>query len=385
MTYDALIVGGGPAGLVAARTIARRGFSVVVCEEHERVGQPVHCTGVLGAEVFDEFELSRSSVLNALTTVHFFSPAGLSISHSPATIEALVIDRAAFDADLARQAREAGAELRASTRVTSIAVDESGVRALAGDADIRARLVLLACGANYSFQRRLGLGLPQTHLQSAQREFPARRLRDVELYFGSSVAPSGFGWAVPVARPSGPHVRVGVMAARDPAAFFESLVARLGDSWGIEASSEPPRQKILPLGPIERTYDDRLLVLGDAAGLVKPTTGGGIYYSLMSGSVGGDVAATALRTNRVHAAQLADYESRWRRRIASELDAQAALRHVAESLTDADIDALFNLAATDGIMPIVRKTARFNHHRHLVRALFRHPPARKVLFRSLMQ
>ena len=53
MLYDALIVGGGPAGLFAARELARRGFSVVLFEEHERVGDPVHCTGVLGTESFD--------------------------------------------------------------------------------------------------------------------------------------------------------------------------------------------------------------------------------------------------------------------------------------------------------------------------------------------
>jgi flavin-dependent dehydrogenase len=255
---------------------------------------------------------------------------------------------------------------------------------MAGDAALRARAVLLACGANYAFQRRLGLGLPQLHLQTAQRELAATAARDVELYFGASVAPSGFAWAVPIARPDGPRVRIGVMAAQDPVLWYERVVERLRADWGVELSSEPPRQKLLPLGPIERTFDDRLLVLGDAAGLVKPTTGGGIYYGLMSGSLAAEVTADALRKNRLDASSLSEYQTRWRRRINAELEAQIALRQIAERLDDADIDALFALAATDGIMPLVRKTARFNHHRHFVRALFRHPPARKVLFRSLM-
>jgi flavin-dependent dehydrogenase len=163
------------------------------------------------------------------------------------------------------------------------------------------------------------------------------------------------------------------------------MLDRIRVSWGIETPADSPRQKMLPLGRIERTFDDRLLVVGDAAGLVKPTTGGGIYYSLMSGSLAAEVAAAALRKNRLEACELSEYETRWRGRIAAELEAQAALRQVAERLSDSDIDALFNLAANHGIMPLVRKTARFNHHRHLVRALFKHPPARKVLFRSLMQ
>jgi flavin-dependent dehydrogenase len=140
---------------------------------------------------------------------------------------------------------------------------------------------------------------------------------------------------------------------------------------------------MLPLGPIERTFDDRLLVVGDAAGLVKPTTGGGIYYSLISAAIAAEVAADGLRSNRLDAAELSDYETRWRGRIGAELDAQAELRRVSERLSDAEIDALFDLARTEGVMPLVRKTAQFNQHRHFIKALFKHPPVRKVLFRSL--
>ena len=71
-----------------------------------------------------------------------------------------------------------------------------------------------------------------------------------------------------------------------------------------------------------------------------------------------------------------------RKQSSSELKAQSALREAAELMSDDDIDAMFDLAKTDGIMPIVRKTARFNQHRHLIRALFNHPPARRVLLRA---
>jgi digeranylgeranylglycerophospholipid reductase len=383
MLHDALVVGGGPAGLFAARELSRCGFSVVLCEEHERVGDPVHCTGVLGVESFDEFAVPRTSILNALETVRMISPAGISVGYSPRSIEAVVIDRRAFDESLAEQARAAGADLRPGTRVTSLAIETDGIRALAGDAAVRARIGILACGASYGFQRRLGLGMPQAYLQTAQRELPAARPGDVELHFGSSAAPGGFAWAVPVVRPDGGYVRVGVMASQDAAACYEQMVARLAPAWGISDRAEAPRQKILPLGPIERTFDDRLLVVGDAAGLVKPTTGGGIYYSLISAAIAADVAADALRTGRLDASELSEYEARWRGRIGAELDAQASLRRVSERLTDTEIDALFDLARTDGIMPLVRKTAQFNQHRHLIKALFKHPPVRKVLFRSL--
>jgi flavin-dependent dehydrogenase len=126
-----------------------------------------------------------------------------------------------------------------------------------------------------------------------------------------------------------------------------------------------------------------LLAVGDAAGLVKPTTGGGIYYSIVSASLAADVAGEALRADRLDAGTLASYQTRWRERLDREFDAQQALRQTVLKMSDADIDALFDLAQTDGVMPLVRKTARFNEHRHLIRALFNHPPARRILFRAL--
>ena len=89
---------------------------------------------------------------------------------------------------------------------------------------------ILACGASYAFQRRLGLGLPKAYLQTAQRELPAERISDVELHFGRTLAPQGFAWAVPVRRPDGLHVRVGVMAADDAVGCYRRMLPRVWSS-----------------------------------------------------------------------------------------------------------------------------------------------------------
>ena len=380
---DVLIVGGGPGGLRAAARLADEGVSVLVCEEHDAIGSPVHCTGVLAADSFTDFELPRAATLNSLTTAQFFSPAGLTVSYTPKSPLAVVIDRVVFDRALADRASAAGAELRVGARVSNLEPGPDGVRAIVGDSWVHARLVVLACGASYGFQRRFGLGLPQIYLHTAQRELPARHLWDVELHFGRSMAPDGFAWAVPVVRPDGDYVRVGAMASHDALGAYSRMLARIVDRWGVSPDEGPPRQKVLPLGEITRTYADRLLVIGDAAGLVKPTTGGGIHYSILSAGLAADVAVDALRRDRLDALTLSRYEHRWRKQLADELHAQHALRRVVTRMSDPELDDLFHLAQTDGIMPLVRKTAQFNNHRHLIRALFKHPPARRILFRSL--
>ena len=384
-SVDVLVVGGGPGGLFAAERMARQGVHVLLCEEHATIGSPVHCTGILASESFDQFDLPRGAALNSLTTARFISPAGLTFEHTPPAPVATVIDRVAFDRALAARATEAGVELRQGTRVRSIEPCADGIRAVVGESQrVRARLIVLACGASYGLHRPFGLGLPRLHLHTAQRELPARHLSSVEMHFGRAVAPDGFAWVVPVVRPGGTYVRVGAMASDDAPGCYARMLERVSDRWGIEGDGVAPRQKVLPLGEIGRTYADRLLVIGDAAGLVKPTTGGGIHYSILSGGLAADVAVDALGRDRLDAETLSAYERAWRCQIGDELEAQHTLRQAVTRLNDAEIDGLFDLAKTDGIMPLVRKTARFNHHRDLISALFKHPPARRILLHALV-
>ncbi|HTL00923.1 MAG TPA: FAD-dependent oxidoreductase, partial [Vicinamibacterales bacterium] len=87
---DVVIVGGGPAGLYAAARLSAAGFRTTLLEEHSTVGEPVHCTGVLAAEAFPEFKLSRRALLNELTTARFWSPSGREVPYSAGKVEAVV-------------------------------------------------------------------------------------------------------------------------------------------------------------------------------------------------------------------------------------------------------------------------------------------------------
>ena len=383
--HDVVVVGGGPGGLHAARRLASRGVDVTVLEEHENSGTPVHCTGILARDAFDEFGLSRASILNEVTTARFVSPRGTDVVHRTRAVEAVVIDRALFDRELAIDAARCGAAVRFGTRVRGVAIDDSHVSVdIGGAAPLRARACVLATGGRYALHRPLGLDLPDHYLHTAQRELPAARPGVVEVHFGRGVAPGGFGWVVPVWRGDRAFARVGVMAESRAPEHFAGMLDRVSERWGLEDVQEPPRQKILPLSSIARTFRDRLLVVGDAAGLVKPTTGGGIYYSLLSAGLAADVLVPALADGDLSARRLADYQRQWKAQLKNELETQLSFRKLAQEMSDTDIESLFELARTDGVMPIVRKTASFNRHRRLILALLRHPPARQIFFRSFV-
>jgi digeranylgeranylglycerophospholipid reductase len=388
--YDIAIVGGGPGGLHAAYLLARAGFRVGVFEEHALTGDPVHCTGVLAVETFDEFDLPRTAVLNSLTTVQFFGPAGASIEYSTPQTEAIVIDRRVFDQALSDRAERAGASVQVGQRITDVQISSDRTTLLtATDQRIEARACVLACGANYALQKRLGLGMPAMHLQSAQLELPAADPGEVEVHFGNEVAPKGFAWAVPVVRGKKTFARIGLMCERDARDYFDRFLARIGPRWqtGVadcRDSALSPRTKMLPLGPIEKTYATRVLAIGDAAGLVKATTGGGIYYSVLSGAIAAETLIEAFRRSDLTESSLTVYQQRWQSLLGEEFSAQMSLRRIANELSDDEIDDLFELARTDGIMPLVRRTARFNKHRELIISLLSHPPARRVLMRRVL-
>lgn len=387
---DVLVIGAGPAGLSTARALATEGRSVVVLEEHEEVGQPVHCTGLLGLDAFNELDLPRQAIRTVLRSARFRGAGGRTVTVDAHGVAAAVVDRAMFDRELARLAVEAGADVRCAQRVQQIDVEANGVVVTACDADERpetfhARACVLACGAQYRFNRQLGLGIPRAYLQTAQVEAPFPALDTVEIDLDRATAPGGFAWVVPFALDGAPAARVGLMALNNAAVRFAAYTATLTKRFALAEGTalSAPRLKVLPLGPVRRSYGDRVLAVGDAAGLAKPTTGGGIYYSLLSGNIAAEVLVDQLREDRLSRESLRSYEVQWRARLGAELRVGLAFRTLAARFDNGAVDALLELAAIDGIVPLLRRTANFNWHRETALALLRHSGFRRIVLNSL--
>lgn len=385
--HDVVIIGAGPAGLACAQALAERGREVLVLEEHPTVGLPVHCTGVLGREVFDQLDLPRDAILGYAASASFRAPDGLSVLIESDHIVAAVIDRGRFDAALADRAVQAGATTQTGVRVQSIVANDRGVVVKrSGDGvAIRARACVLACGARYRLNRDVGLGVPRAHLLSAQIEVPFPTIPHIEVQFGRHVAPSGFAWTVPFRRDGRSSARLGLICSRDVRRRFDAYLADCGRRVGADLGEVPrPRLRFLPLGPVERTYATRVVAVGDAAGLVKPTTGGGIYYGLLSGRLAAETLDEALAADALGAGNLRVYETRWRERLGPEIRAGLAFRAVASRLHDRGIRALVELARVDGLVPLLKQTADFNWHRPAALALLKHPGFRRAILASIL-
>jgi flavin-dependent dehydrogenase len=356
-----------------------------VLEEHPDVGWPVHCTGVLGVEAFDELDLPRDPILTITGAASFRHEHAEPVIVETERIKAAVIDRGRFDAAMAVRAIDAGAEIRTSSRVDALTVMPDGVTAAVRDGEtVTARACVLACGANYRFNRELGLGVPRAFVQTAQIETPFAVLPRIDVRFGREIAPGGFAWAVPFMRDGQPFARLGLFCDSGASPRFKSFCLQMAEESGIDPESLPaPRLKMLPLGPIKKTVSDRVVAIGDAAGLVKPTTGGGIYYSILSGVMAAEALSDALGRDALGERQLRACEDGWRARLGPDIRAGLAFRALATRIGDRGIQALIEVARVDGIIPLLKETADFNWHRKAALALLRHPSVRKAVLSSI--
>lgn len=384
--HDVIVVGAGPAGLYSAMLMAEEGLDVLVLEEHGAIGVPTHCTGLVSSEVQELYKIPETIVLSRPSRCVINVPNGSSVEFESPGEEIVVIDRRGLDQALATSADEAGATVLTDCPVDTVQRerDRVAVRTVNGTW-LRARAAILACGVTYRFHGLLGSRPPAAVLHTAQMEVDAQPADIVELHLGRSVAPQGFAWVVPVRRGERTRIKTGVLLSGDARSYLQAFLARPEIAERLLERPGDPIRRLLPVKPAARSYGERVLAVGDAAGFTKPVTGGGIFYSLFSGAVAARELVEALRTDDLSAQRLSRYEARWRQRLMPEIRTGTWFRRLLASLSDLDLSRLIEAIGSRDVKEVIASTARFNWHRSVIMAVVRQPGIKSILLRSLFR
>jgi len=365
--HDVIVVGGGPVGCYTASLLAKKGFDVLVLEGNPSFGNQVICTGLIGVEAFERFQLPKGSVVNEIAGVTFVSPSGIRFSYRPESPQAFLADRPQFNSDMAKMAVGHGATLRFSSCVRDIRIRKGDVIVEVEGAgerfDLRSKMAVVACGFKPELTEGLGLGAPRECLQGAQVELEIDQVEETEVYVGRRVAPESFAWVVPT---DSKRARIGLTTREKADLYLRSFVE--SPMLGPRVRGRIPEIKVdqIPIRPIGKSFTERVLVVGEAAGQVKSTTCGGIYYGLISAKFAAETIREAFLENRFDGGFLKKYEQRWRHELGEELEIGYRFRQVFSGIEDRQIDRLFQILNSDGISPLLHRMARFDWHKDLL-------------------
>ena len=244
---------------------------------------------------------------------------------------------------------------------------------------------MLACGITYGFHGLLGSRLPSSVLHTAQLELNAAPAEKLEVHVGRTVAPEGFAWLVPFRRGDRAHLKAGVLMWGDARAYLEKFLARPAIASRLQETTGALVRRLLPIAPVAKSYADRVVAVGDAAGLTKPVSGGGIFYSLLSAQFAAETLIEALAADDLSAAWLSRYEVRWRERLMPEIRTSRRFRELLARLTDREWDRLVAALASDEVQSLIKRKARFNWHSPLILSMLKQPGIKSILFRSFFR
>lgn len=334
---------------MAAKKAAEGGAEVVILEEHPRAGWPVQCAGLFGVRAMEESELPLAKfAIRSVRGATVVSPGGVQIGFKSDDVKAWVVDRRIFDRALLAEAARSGADVMMASPVTGLARDCGrsilDVGRGSDRQEIEAKVVISAEGVGARIARSAGIGQPREILSSAQVEIPFE-VDDpemVEVFLGEKVAPGFFAWAIPAQEGV---ARVGLSCRENACLHLKRLLK--SPPIGGRVRGGPLHLVVggLPLGPPASTVADGIIAVGDAAGQVKPTSGGGVYPGLVSAKIAGTVAAAASQEGDSSAARLSEYERRWRSELGRELRLGMIVHRMRAGMTGSEIDDLVRLLA----------------------------------------
>jgi geranylgeranyl reductase family protein len=364
------VVGAGPVGSTFARKMAEKGFEVTILEKKKEIGIPLQCAGLVGKRIKEVNILPDEFIINPVHGGFLHSPDDTVLSVSKEKPEAYVLDRVAYDKYLARLAEDSGAEILLNHRVEKVD-PVNGIINLKNNQKTQISADILVGADGHSSIVSNTFNPPLKSFQAAQYlvDVGEKRFRTdfVHLYVDSRVSP-GFLWVIPISEST---ARVGLFADtsyQQLTIILNELLSKrselrggtiLKKYYGVIPRHDPQKQLV----------KDRVLLLGDAASQVKPTTGGGLIMGFISAEIASKAASKALENNNSEI--LTDYNKNYQERFKKELKVQLMVHRIFKSLSDDDLEYMFRKLKQEGAESIISQYGDMDTQSTLVKEMLK--------------
>jgi digeranylgeranylglycerophospholipid reductase len=387
---DAVVVGGGPAGSFFAFELAKRGYEVKVFEEHKEIGRPAHCAGHLSIKSLSNlglYPLPKGVVENTFSAANFYSPSGDKFSVNLSKPVTCAVNRTLFDQHLFEMAKTAGVKFQLDTRVEGLLIENSfvkGVKVKQSHSEITqvpSRLVADGEGISSTLVKQAGLQpLRGTDLVLAV-EAEVENVKGVddhavEVYLGKNYAPGFYAWLIP--RLDG-TAKVGLATKKgNPKAFLQELMRKHPVASKQLKNAKVTRSEFHAItlgGAIPKVYTNGFLAVGDCASQVKPTTGGGVIFSVTCAIIAAEVASKALKENNLSTNALKPYQKRFSKKIGFDMDVMLKARRTLNTFSDKKIDRAVQFANRVGLDKALRDVDEIDFQGRTLLTMLRKPAA----------
>lgn len=363
---DALVIGAGPSGSRTAWNLAKAGYSTVVVEEDEKVGEPCQCAGLITPRTFEYLGYERP-IFQEMNGARLWGPNDSFLDFQAKETKALVIDRPDLDRSIANKATDSGADLLSGHRYLGHKKIKNGIKAIIqsknGRVEIESKLIVGSDGPASRVARDSGLSTKREVLAAFGADVEGYNGRDnhVDLFVGSELAPRFFGWGIPTG-PNEGRIGMATVLPNRPKNFFRDYFHKGAPSKLLGGAKIVNRVSgLIPFGTRNPSYGDNVLLTGDAAGMAKPTSGGGIYSGLISADAAFEVADKAFDREDLSSDSLSPYQDLISQRIGGELSKGAHLRKAFLSLNDQQLSEIITILGEPKVKETIEKTGDLDY------------------------
>ena len=368
--YDAIIVGAGPIGGYLARKLVEDELSVLILEEHSEIGRPFQCAGLVNPKAMASVDL-LDTVLTPIWGARIYSPEGTLVEIGQKDkVRTWSVCRKLFDEAVVIQSIKSGADIWLSSKPINLKMEDNKVEIEIstpnGIKNLTTKVICGADGAHSWVRRKLKMGRPKETMIGMQIEITGYEGKSgkLDMYTGSDISPGFFAWVIP----SGETARVGVwsqtkyIGEKSCEDLLNELMRNSRWSYKFKDCKEVGRfVGSVPSGILKSTTSTRVALFGDAAGICKPTTGGGIgpgfaHIDLIAGDF-----INLIRENKLDARNLSKIDKSIDKMRKSQSRARALRDAFLSHSSDEELEEIFKIWAKPDVIEMINEVGEIEN------------------------